>query len=70
MGKIEIDLRLWNALGGIELENNLVRSSKSRYKSVCQFCSGLHIHSLSGGVKTFSFSLKCLNREKHNGDVE
>ena len=29
--KIEIDLRLWNALSRIELENNQVRLSKSRY---------------------------------------
>ena len=28
---IEIDLRLWNALGGIELENNPVKSSKDQY---------------------------------------
>ena len=31
MGKIEVDFKLWNALGGIELENNLVKSSKRRY---------------------------------------
>ena len=31
MNKIEIDLKLWSALDWIELENNQVRSSKSKH---------------------------------------
>ena len=62
MSKLEIDFKMWNKLGGIELENSQdqvkVGKTNSFLQHICQFCSGFCIHSLSDVRKTLSLSPK------------
>ena len=62
MGEIEIDLKLWNSLGGIEFENNQVKTKVS-ITEIYPFQRVCLSDSLSRDVRKISISPKCWNKK-------